>query len=68
MTRVDLEATTAEDPGAWLLFLETKAFARLNDPATVDRITSVFPRPISSARIPPLASLDSMDLTPLIIC
>lgn len=68
MTRVERDATKGKVPWSFLWLFETKSLARPRDPAMVDRMTSVFPRPMSSARIPPFASLGSIDFAPVMLC
>ena len=67
--RVALEGYVRDGPVESNWFSEaTNSFARSREPAIVDRITKDFPRPISSAIIPPLASSGWRRLAPLKTC
>ena len=69
MISVALDATIGLFPDARAFSsLVEKVWARSSEPAMVDIITRDFPRPISSARIPPLASSNVLLLTPLMRC
>ena len=69
MISVALDATIGRFPDTRAFFsLVEKVWARSSEPAIVDIITRDFPRPISSARIPPLASSSVLLLTPLMRC
>ena len=67
ITNVALDLTLVLSPcicNVWL----TNPAALSKEPAIVDRITRVLPRPMSSATIPPLASLADSAFAPVIRC
>lgn len=55
-------------PGRLCEARETKSLARSNDAMISARVVSVFPSPISSARMPPMKSLADLLLAPVTEC
>jgi hypothetical protein len=68
MTSVALEATVGWRCSVAIWFVRTNSVARSREPAIVDNMTSDFPKPISSANMPPLASSLCGRLAPLMMC